>query len=145
MNIYNDTVINKSCTSYVDGLIWITDYYFNKTSKSMWFYQFNYSPTLLDIYNYLEVNKEHLYKHSNYESMTINSDLQLLMILPSLSKDTLPVELQPLMNKNSPIGYFYPSTFKIQSFLKTKLHECFPILPDFNIDELNLAYLNIIS
>ena len=67
------------------------------------------------------------------------------MILPYLSKDILPLELQSFMEKDSPVGYFYPTSFKIQSFLKTKLHECFPILPDFNIEELNHAYLNIIS
>lgn len=147
MNVHYDSVISTSCASYVDGLRWVTDYYFNKTSKSIWYYQFNYSPTLLDIYNYLEVNKTQLHKQTETQTQnwTINSDLQLLMIIPYLSKDILQVELQSLMDKDSSIGFYYPTTFKIQSYLKTKLHECFPILPELNIEELNLAYLNMIS
>lgn len=146
MNIYRDTIITKSCESYIHGLKWISDYYFNKSWKSDWFYPYNYSPTLLDIYNYLEVNKQQLSEKSDDTKVyTITSDLQLLIILPCLSKDVLPSELQSVMDHYSTTGHYYPNNFKIQSYLKTKLHECHPILPTFNIDELNLAYLNIIS
>jgi 5'-3' exonuclease len=143
MNIYNDNVINTVCESYISGLLWIADYYFNKKTSSNWFYMYNYSPTILDVYNYLEVNKSNItQKKQTYD---ISSDLQLLMILPIHSKLILPMELQELVSNTSSIGHFYPEDFKIQSYLKTKLHECFPILPKLNINELQIAYLNTIS
>ena len=111
MNIYNDNVINTVCESYISGLLWIADYYFNKKTSSNWFYMYNYSPTILDVYNYLEVNKSNItQKKQTYD---ISSDLQLLMILPIHSKLILPMELQELVSNTSSIGHFYPEDFKI--------------------------------
>lgn len=146
MNIYYDNVINTACDSYISGLVWIADYYFNKKTSSNWFYMYNYSPTVLDIYNYLEVNKSDIKQCNDVKkSYDICSDLQLLMILPIHSKNILPIELQELVSYTSSVGHYYPDDFKIQSYMKTKLHECFPILPKLNINELQIAYLNTIS
>ena len=146
MNLYYDNVISMACESYVLGLVWVADYYFNKMNRSNWFYTYNYSPTILDIYNYLEVNKTNISLESgNYPCYQISSDLQLLMILPIHSIDVIPLELRGLLSPESSIGHYYPHDFKIQSYLKTKLHECCPILPRLNVNELQVAYLNIIS
>lgn len=146
MNQYSDNTIDKVCKSYIDGLKWVSDYYFNKTNSSSWYYIYNYSPTLLDLYNFMEVNKNIvIHDYNEKTQFKISSDLQLLMILPIQSKDVLPIELQDIVNENSSVGYYYPNEFKIGSYLKTKLHECFPILPIFNINELQTVYLNTIS
>jgi 5'-3' exonuclease len=144
MNQYSDNVINKVCKSYVSGLQWVTDYYFNKKSSSNWYYIYDYSPTILDIYNYLEVNKNDICE-SDEKPYKISSDLQLLMIIPFMSVGVLPQELQTIVKDSHQIGHYYPIDFKICSYMKTKLHECIPILPQLNVNEIQVAYLNTIS
>jgi 5'-3' exonuclease len=144
MNQYSDNIINKACNMYVSGLQWITDYYFNKKSSSNWYYIYDYSPTILDIYNYLEVNKNNMLGIDDKE-VVISPDLQLLMIIPYISIEVLPKELQDIVKEAVQIGHYYPINFKICSYMKTKLHECIPILPQLNVSEIQIAYLNMIS
>jgi 5'-3' exonuclease len=147
MNSYCDKTINNMSDSYVKGLVWVSNYYFNKTNVSNWYYTTEYSPTLLDLYNYLEVSKNELQKQENScePLIDVHSDLQLLLILPIQSKDCLPDEVSDLMSEESEIGFYYPINFKIQSYLKTKLHECHPILPSIDIETIQTVYLKTIS
>nr|QOI90388.1 hypothetical protein HWQ62_00251 [Pyramimonas orientalis virus] len=145
-NQYSDNVINNVSSSYIRGLQWISDYYFNKTSSSNWYYVYDYSPTILDIYNYLEVNKNNLNETIvKNEPLSISPDVQLLMIIPYISIGVLPKDLQAIVKDAREIGYYYPINFKICSYQKTKLHECIPILPQLNVNEIKIAYLNMIS
>lgn len=142
MNIHYDDTISKSCKNYMEGLIWIMNYYFNKKIINNWYYIFNYSPTMLDIYNYCEVTKTNF----TYEDkvIDISSHIQLLIILPIQSKEVLPDDLKQIMECRN-IAHLYPLKFDIESYMKYKLHECFPILPHIDIKELQLVYLNTIS
>lgn len=148
MNSHNDTIINDSCISYIKGIEWITDYYFNKKTNNNWYYPYNYSPTILDVYNYVEVNKNSITQTKDNiktDNLIINEDLQLMMIIPKKSINVLPHYLQNIMKNNKSIGYLYPSDFQIETYLKTKLHECFPKLPYLNFNQLHINYLNTIS
>lgn len=133
MNIYKDSVITDSCCQYIHGLLWMVEYYLNKRAASNWCYMFNYSPTILDLYNYLEVNKKQLGNATmgliNSEGSLIDEDTQLLMIMPIGSIGVLPPKLRKLVSTDMLVRHFYPNTFKIETYLKTKLHECYPILP----------------
>jgi len=37
---------------------------------------------------------------------------------------------------NKGLKHLFPTEFKIQTFLKTHLHECYPVLPMINIDKI---------
>jgi 5'-3' exonuclease len=139
--LYGDKIMTNSCDNYIKGLKWIVDYYFNKNAKNNWYYKYNYSPTILDIYNFLE---EKAFKTDNNEHMNINTDEQLLMILPKQSFKLL----NPLIKKeikNSAIHNYYPITCYIESYLKQKLHECIPKLPQIDINEIKYIYLKSTS
>lgn len=140
MNSKN-TIITSCCKNYVEGLNWCMEYYFNKTIISNWQYNFNYSPTILDLYNICNVHKFEFKQTKVYD---IKTDLQLLMILPITSIDVLPNNLQSIMREFR-YGYYYPTDFRLETYLKSKLHECIPILPKINYHNLELAYLNTIS
>lgn len=146
-NNYSDNIICNVSESYVHGLQWTTNYYFNKEYKNNWYYSFNYSPTMLDVYNFLEVNKSKLitglYK-SCIPEYIITPDIQLLLILPKMSINILPEYLQKMISHDD-MGYYYPIKFKIQTYLKTKLHECYPVLPTIDISHVQVVYLNMIS
>lgn len=143
MNSHFDTVINDSSRDYVTGLRWVADYYFNKVMRNNWLYTYDYSPLILDVYNFIEVHKSNIVlPDKHYE---VNEDVQLLIIIPKSSMSVLPTHLQNVVSYNQSIGYMYPTDFKIQTYLKTKLHECLPKLPHINIDQIYAAHLNTIS
>lgn len=142
MNSHSDNTIHDASKNYLEGLVWTANYYFNKKAPNNWFYRFNYSPTILDIYNFMEVQKKINYVTSHIE---ISSLEQLMLILPYQSKHLLPKTLQKVVDIDSPLGYFYPHDFHIETYLKHKLHECFPLLPSIDINMIQCAYLNTIS
>lgn len=137
----NNSVITDACINYIEGLNWCVEYYFNKTIISNWQYNFDYSPTILDLYNICNVQK---FEFKVNKVSNIDTGLQLLLILPISSIDVLPEHLQSIM-KQFKYGHYYPSTFTIQTYLKTKLHECVPVLPKIHFQDLKIAYLNTIS
>ena len=145
MNSHNDSIINDVCHLYIQGIEWVVNYYFNKKIKTNWYYPYNYSPSLLDVYNYIEVNKNTNNKDHDEPKHIINEDLQLLMIIPKNSINVLSEHLQRIIKQNKSVGYLYPIDFQIETYLKTKLHECYPRLPHLNLNHLHIAYLNTIS
>ena len=71
--------------------------------------------------------------------------LQLLMILPIQSKHILNKKLQDIMCTPNEISYCFPSEYHIETYLKTKLHECHPNIPIIDYTILNNHYLKLIS
>ena len=51
--IFSNEKINDIYRIYLDGLQWILDYYFNDVTYQRWFYIFNKSPLISDIYKYI--------------------------------------------------------------------------------------------
>jgi 5'-3' exonuclease len=51
----------KIIRDYIDGLIWVTDWYFNRIMKkdhvSLWYYDHHTTPFLIHIYNFLETKE----------------------------------------------------------------------------------------
>ena len=150
MNQYKDTLITDCCRQYVQGLEWVVSYYMNKnTPQSNWYYMFNYSQTILDLYNYVEVNKKELgnsvLETEIHGMAQIDENIQLMLIMPLSSIEVLPQKLQDIMTSDLNVRHYYPIEFKIETYLKTKLHECYPILPHICVNDLHVAYLNTIS
>lgn len=139
--------IMKASKNYVDGLVWNISYYFNKKYSQKWFYIFNYSPTALDLWNYVTSMKRDeslntsLYSFSNLNScednidINITEDEQLLMILPPQSLHVMSKDYKQVLNIASGICHMFPKEFNIMTYQKSKLHTCFPILPniDYNL------------
>ena len=142
-NQYNDNITNDVTKCYIKGLKWVCDYYFNKTYNNNWYYKYNYSPTLLDMYNFLEVNRNVISDSVIERTINITTDIQLLLILPKLSINILPEHLRHIMT-NRELGMYYPKNFSIHTYLKTKLHECFPILPIIDISLLEFHIMKTI-
>lgn len=137
------------CDKYIEGLYWIVEYYFHydKASKT-WFYPFNYSPCILDVYNRLasEPNFDRIYTNvinteSYYQVMLKQPLIQLLLVLPPHSYKVLPCEkAQSLMLKlDSRCLHFYPRRFSINTYLKTYIWECYPNIPTVSVDEIMMA------
>lgn len=102
----NSEVLREQATSYVRGIQWILNYYYNGICSWAWYYPFHYSPYISDIKDFadMEMNFEIGKPFMPFE--------QLLAVLPPLSKKLLSYAYQGLMtNEDSPLKEFYPDTF----------------------------------
>jgi len=145
-NITDITDINEVCLNYLEGVEWTFKYYFDRCSSQDWYFKYEHSPTILDMYNFLLVNMtdtEKLLKDSiksNYPAIAYDTDLQLLLVLPPASKQLIKPHLRCIMDDLSlGCSHYYPSTFMITSYLKTYLWECAPILPLIDAQTVQMA------
>jgi 5'-3' exonuclease len=140
MSVYVDTLVSKATNSYLKGLIWNTDYYFNKICTNNWFYPYDYSPTILDVSNKLMSDADILNQLKNdvdhtHTHIDITPEIQLLMIMPIQSNKLLSEKLKNIMT-NIETQYMFPSSFSFETYQKNKLHECHPKLPQLNMNLL---------
>ena len=164
--------VNIACEEFIKGIYWVYSYYKRLPKDPYWVYPYNYSPTVLDLSNYLQgsVTKWNIYQdtfankpayissnpyvtHSSYAAVKQNSSanstnsanskefvssiVQLLSILPPESVELLPTSYQKFMI--DPIygcTHLFPRTYPIQTYLKTHLWECTPVLPQLDIELL---------
>jgi 5'-3' exonuclease len=94
--------------SYIEGICWVYEYYYNGCPSWEWYYPFHYAPfasDLVDLDNLVvEFNLGHPFQPIE----------QLLSVLPPYSSHALPVCLRPLMHDpDSEIIDFYPSDIKL--------------------------------
>ena len=133
---YDSSIISVVVGNYIKGIYWTYNYYKKFELDYKWFYPYNFPPTAKDISNYLTVNE---ISSINKNGSFLHPNIQLLLILPVQSNHLLDFD-EKLKAYTTDItkGYkhLFPIEFKIQTFLKTHLHECYPILPIINIDKM---------
>lgn len=140
----NGNIIPSICANYIEAVQWITDYYFNQTYHRTWFYRYNYSPTIVDLSNYLQIfltennNKTNVKLCSKlYPDITISIEMQLLMILPITSINLIDDKFKHLVvDTKSGFTHYYPLYTSFYTYLKRYFWECIPKLPEFDIIEL---------
>lgn len=135
-NINDSRIITNSCKLYLEGIMWTYLYYTRQPKDNTWYYPYAYSPTLCDITNYLNSESayfENLKNTWNMRDVFCEPIVQLLSILPKESVECLPIKYRCLMLNNEELEYLYPSSYIIQTFMKTKLWECSQLLPPLNV------------
>lgn len=122
--------------SIIDSFYWVLQYYKNGVPSWTWFYPYYYAPSLIIVANYVA---DHV---PDFEVGIPPSPFeQLLSIMPPQSRSLLPKALQPLMDPDSPIGYLYPTDFKVVGGKS----EGIAIVPFVNIDNLKKAFQTVAS
>ena len=136
--------------NYLETLQFTLEYYFHQTYHPTFYYRYNNSPLLIDIYNYLlSLKLDNSNEGKNikinipfndfYPDIKITIPLQLLMILPPSSFDLLEKQehYKLMTDINQGVLHYYPIYFKVDTDLKDYLWLCNPILPDIDIKLLN--------
>ena len=101
--------IRDICHNYIESLEFTLEYYFEHKYHKTWYYRYQYSPTILDLFNYLQslnymIEEEDIYTYNKefkidinneelYPDIKITNDLQLLMILPPDSKNLIKINI----------------------------------------------------
>lgn len=122
-------IIQQVCVNYLTGLQWICNYYFKQNTNWIWYYKFNYSPTIVDLTNMLS-NNMHMKNDSMLQldshTLPVGAVEQMLMVLPESSKSLIPIEKYRIMYNDASLGkiHMFPTNFKIVSYMKCMMHEC---------------------
>lgn len=132
----SSSTIKQCSLKYIEGLCWITNYYFNHQYDTTWYYPYDYSPSALDINKYMcTMNTESLQTlqitlSQTPEHQELSCVHQMLMVLPPHSQQFVPQRYRCLYDDIS-LGcvQWFPSKFNVETFMKTQLWECSPILP----------------
>lgn len=137
INPYTDMKqVDEICSSFLEGLQWNADYYLNGIYSHKWFFPYPFSPPMQDLYKYLAKGGS-IQDPVKKDPIHISPEEQLLLVLPVHSKHLVKPEFRKVYD-DPRLGcmHFYPRTFKIETFLKSQLWECTPILPTMNIPYL---------
>jgi len=129
---YYDNFINDICKSYMEGLIWITKYYFNECPSWDWQYPYTHAPFVSDLNTFLkktntkfDINKFMF----NLNTKPLDPCVQLLAVLPPSCANIMPPQYGRLVTDiNSPILDIYPTQIKIDMINKDKHWMCIPFL-----------------
>jgi 5'-3' exonuclease len=121
--------VNSLAHNYLEGLLWVTRYYFEKCPTWSWQYKHTHAPFLSDILIYMN-NKEIMTDFNTPYEEPIDIYSQLVSVIPSAYSYILPEALQYLSStSNSPIIDMFPLTYKIDTIYKTQLYKCIPYIP----------------
>lgn len=140
--------VSLICEQYVDGLYWIYAYYIQRVVPKNWYYGFNYSPLIVDIVNYITMQGsliEAAVKGRMERAMEfpvqMDPELHLIAVLPPANASLIPREevrrivFEPAFG----VQYMFPWDHTVDTFLKSRLWECYPVLPPIDLERLDQA------
>lgn len=148
-------VIEDVCMNFLDGLLWVVNYYFEASETNpinqRWFYKYHYAPCASDIYKHIAVmTEDELTKRksdlTSQHHDAVSPVMQLMLVLPPQSKHLLPPHLSSIMTDiEKGCVHYYPTDFKVHTYLKHKTWECLPILPLVHHERLSNVVHNCSS
>ena len=101
------------CKEYLKSIQWTLDYYFHECSNWRWYYQYHFSPLLIDFYQYIDgLLHDDFYQTVKKNDKPYKPNEQLNIVLPQLNDE-----------------YYYPKYTPLYSFMKRYYWECHPIMP----------------
>jgi 5'-3' exonuclease len=128
---HQNETINDLCKLYIDGLVWILEYYMKGCKNWTWYYPYDHSPFVSDICNYLLRNNGYLdnIRHESTKSTDIIT--QLAWVIPPQYKNILKKEQIKIYNNLESVEQ-YPINFIIDSFDNQYMWQCTPQISLFN-------------
>lgn len=150
--------IRQACSKYIEGMLWTSNYYFDQSASQEWYYHHHYAPCASDLVKYLlsqsqeslNTMKADLQDAKSLSEISQSSQssqhLQLLLVLPPQSRMLLPKNLQCIMTDFS-YGclHYYPKDFRVMTFLKKKMWECTPLVPNIDVELIKNALHSVQS
>jgi len=134
----DSTVMFNACNNYIKGIYWVYSYYKGDPIDCEWYYPYNYPPTIKDILNHTIANEAPVL---NCDNEFVPAYIQLLIVLPKYSYKLLSKKYQRYMQDiYAGLFHMYPVKYNIQTFLKTQLWECSPVLPLINLNYMKKVF-----
>jgi 5'-3' exonuclease len=134
--------------NYIEGLFWVTKYYFEECTNWRWQYKYSHAPFLSDIADYIQRNslKKINKSISNVSNPPANIYTQLVSVIPNKYCEILPENLRHLTGSiNSPIIDMYPIDYKLDTLYKTVLYKCIPDIPYLDLARIQSAIDDVLE
>ena len=122
------------CKNYIEGIYWITKYYFESCISNIWQYNYYHSPFATDLARHLMSTT--FVPPTFKTTITITPMVQLLAVISPLCKSLLPPSYAALMEYPSPIIDLFPVQVTVDSLYKHAQHKCIPFVPNINIERI---------
>lgn len=130
---YQNEMINIITEYYIQGLKWVTEYYFDSCIDWKWQLPYAHAPFVSDLAKFLETNNINNYKFTNISPITPYE--QLLSVVPPSCINIIPKSYQKLMIDSNIIDMF-PHTFELDMIDKDQYWQCIPIIPALDIQRI---------
>ncbi len=140
-NEYQHNFVNEMCYCYLEGLKWVTNYYFKKCIDWRWQYYYSHAPFVSDIANYMAkpnlYKKRFSFKDINFEKTEpLTPCIQLLAVLPPSCNEVLPKSYRSLVTDISPIIDMFPNHVSLDTINKDFYWQCIPMIPIIDVNRL---------
>jgi 5'-3' exonuclease len=123
--------VDKICAEYLNGTLWVLNYYQGNKTSWNWLYPYFAAPTATDLAQY-QPRAENM-SVPDAEDEPVSPFVQLMSVLPPDSSSLLPRCLSYYMtSRNSPVHYMYPVNITLQLLGHKWYHECKAQLPHIN-------------
>lgn len=141
---HQDDTIKKICEEYMNGINWVTKYYFDRCVNWRWQYPFDNAPFISDLGSFLGSflgsNSENKgIVDTNIVSDPIPTMVQLLSVMPPQHSKELPKSYAKLVSGDSTIIDMFPLEIEIDTLYKTQQWQCVPKIPYLNVERVIIA------
>ena len=137
---HQEEFIDRLCFAYIEGIAWVTQYYFNKCIDWQWQFPYDNAPFISDISTYLGKTKFDINSIKFQKKESIPMMVQLISVLPPACYNLLPKSYQFLVTNNeSPIIDMFPIKVQLDMLYKDQHWQCIPKIPYLNIDRISKA------
>jgi len=141
---HQEEFVNMMSKMYLEGLMWVTKYYYVNCPAWQWKYPFTHAPFISDIYNFITKTNFDINNVQFTLNKPLTPQLQLLAVLPYKCSDLVEKEYRYLMtDQKSPIIDMYPKNVKLDILHKDMYWSCIPMLPYLDINRILGATKNI--
>jgi len=131
-----EITIRNICKNYIDGIMWITKYYFNGCQSWNWVYEYQCAPFVSDLNKFMQTYHYNVNELQFELGQPIPAVIQLLCVIPKQYSYLLPDKYAELMNDTSSIGDMFPSNYILDTCNKDQFWQCNPILPILNMNRI---------
>jgi 5'-3' exonuclease len=139
-----DNFIENLSALYLDGIKWITQYYFFECPDWKWSYPCHHAPFISDMAKYMQNKNIDLNKIEFNNNKHIPMMSQLVSVFPPSCKNYLPESYKYLVSDfSSPIIDMFPKNVQIDTLYKNQLYQCVPFIPYLDIERVLEATKNL--
>jgi 5'-3' exonuclease len=133
----HEQLVNDMCKEYLDGLLWIAEYYFSDCPSWNWSFKYENAPFLSDIKKFIRTYQYNPNTIKFDKGQPLKPITQLMCVIPKQYYYLLPKKYQSLMiSDESKIGDLFPDTFELDVYNKDMYWQCIPILPYLDINRI---------
>lgn len=142
-NRYIESTTDDIVGCYLEGVLWVAKYYFEKCVAWKWHYRYSVAPFLTDIYRVLK--KQTIMSFDSIgRSDAVDMYVHLVAVIPPSFAYVLPPALRMLCTSDdSPIIDMFPTDHLLDTTYKQMLYKCHPIIPHIEIERVEEAVRKI--